>query len=396
MSTISFVNIGLHGHVNPTLPVVAELAGRGHTVTYHADAGFESQIVAAGAVVRAYPPEGAGHEGPPQPITFMDQVASRAVHVLPRLLEDLERERPDLVVHDAACLWGPIVAQRLGVPAASMFTTFAYNSRVPSPTAASGALWAAALSHPLHVGRYVRSRWVLRRRFGARGLSPTDVLNARQRLNLVFTSRAVHPAAESFDDSYRFVGPCIGARPPDTTFPLHALRDPVVFASLGTIFNTDAELLRRFTHALAPLAGDLVIATGRTDPAALGPLPDNVVARRFVPQPDVLRRASLFVSHGGVNSMNEALYYGVPMVVVPQGADQPMVGRRVAELGAGLAITERPVASASLRAAARRVLTETAFAAAASRLRCAQHDAGGVPRAAGEIEAQLAVPVGAP
>ena len=395
MSTIAFVNIGMHGHVNPTLPVVAELVRRGHGVSYHADSGFEDEIRAAGARVRTYPPAVGGHQDLPQPITLMAEVAARAVQVLPGVLEDLAREAPDVVVHDAACLWGPIAARRLGVPAVATFTTFAYDRRVPSPTGLSGALGAAALTHPGSVGRYLRSRWTLRRRFGARGLPATDVLDARERLNLVFTSRAVHPESDSFDDSYRFVGPCLGTRPPDPAFPLDALRDPVLFASLGTIYTGDRDLLRGFVDALAPLAGDVVIATGRTDPAALAPLPGNVVARRSVPQLDVLRRAALFVTHGGVNSVNEALSFGVPMVVVPQGADQPMVARRVAELGAGLAITRRPDGSGPITAAARRVLTDPTFAASAARLRTAQHDAGGAPRAADAIESFVAARVGA-
>lgn len=394
MSTIAFVNIGMHGHVNPTLPVVAELTRRGHTVTYHADPGFEDEIAAAGAAVRTYPPA-APEQDLPQPITLMAGVAARAVQVLPGVLADLGRDRPDAVVHDAACLWGPIAARRLGVPAVATFTTFAFDRRVPSPTGLSRELAAAAATHPGSVGRYLRSRWTLRRRFGARGLPATDVLNAREPLNLVFTSRAVHPEGDSFDDSYRFVGPCLGARSPDPTFPLEKLRDPVLYASLGTIYNTDRELLRGFVRALAPLAGHVVIATGQTDPATLGPLADDVVARRSVPQLDVLGRAALFVTHGGVNSVNEALAFGVPMIVVPQGADQPMVARRVAELGAGLALTERPVDSVSVMTAARRVLTEPSFAAVAARLRTAQHDAGGAPRAADEIESHISARIGA-
>jgi MGT family glycosyltransferase len=389
MSRIAFVNIGMHGHVNPTLPLVAELVRRGHTVTYHADPAFCDAVEAEGAAARPYPLDEAGHPDPPEPITLMAGIAARAVVVLPGVLDRLEKDGPDLVIHDAACLWAPVAARRLGIPTIAMFTTFAYNRRVASPTAPSPALWAAAARHPASVGRYVGARWALRRRYGARGLPLLDVLNARAPTNLVFTSREVHPAADSFDDSYRFVGPSIGTRPA-TGAPLGELREPVVLASLGTLYTTDRDLFRRFVTALAPLAGTLVLATGRTDPAELGPLPDNVIADRFVPQLDVLARAALFVTHAGVNSVNEALSFGVPMVLVPQGADQPLVARRIAELGAGLAVSERPVRGASIRAAARRVLTDERFATTAARLQRAQHDAGGAARAVREIEARLA------
>ena len=388
MSTISFVNIGMHGHVNPTLPVVAELVARGHTVTYHVAGEFAAEVAATGAQVRSYPPDERDDE-PQEPITLIDQLARTATRVLPSVLTDLRRDAPDMVVHDAACVWGQIAARVLAVPAVSSFTTFAFNEQLRSPTEASWSLLAAGARHPRNVVRYLRSRARLAAEFGSRGLPAVDLLNIRQSLNLVYTSRAFHPAAASFDDTYRFVGPSLGARPDDPSFPLDELRDPVLYASLGTVFNADPDVLRGFAAALAPLAGTLVLSTGRTDPALLGPLPGNVVARRSVPQPAVLQRARLFLTHGGMNSVDEALYYGVPMLVVPQGADQPLVAKRVAELGAGLAVTAG--VGERLRPLAEQLLVDPSFCAAAARLSEAQRGAGGYRRAAGELEHHLAV-----
>jgi MGT family glycosyltransferase len=397
MSTISFVNIDMHGHVNPTLPVVAELVRRGHSVTYHVGHGFGDEVAATGARVETYPPDDIDAGDPPEPVTLMDQLALTAVRMLPSVVDDLRRDSPDLVVHDAACLWGQVAARALDVPAVSSFTTFAFNRQVRSPTRLSREVVAGAMTHPRNVARYVRSRIDLRTRFGARGLPLLDVLNVRQPLNLVYTSREFHPAEASFDQSYRFVGPSLGARPPDPDFPLADLRDPVLYASLGTIFNAEPELLRSFAIALAPLAGSVVLATGRTDPAALAPLPANVVARRSVPQLSVLSRAAVFVTHGGMNSVNEALFYGVPLLVVPQGADQFLVADRVVELGAGLSITSGPVSTEHVRLLAARLLDEPHFAAAASRMEQAQRRPGGAVRAADELEAHLHAPVsGAP
>ncbi|MEV6651930.1 macrolide family glycosyltransferase [Streptomyces sp. NPDC051219] len=389
MSTIAFLNIAMHGRVNPTLPVVAELVRRGHSVTYHTSPAFREEIEAAGATVFLYPGGDQPLPDPPTPVTLMEGLASTAVRLLPAVLTDLRRIRPHLIVHDNACPWGAVAARELKVPAASSFTTFAFNRHVPSPTRGSWDLLAAATTRPGSLQGYLRSRWGLRRRFDTSGLPRLDLGNIRQPLNLVYTSRAFQPAAEDFDQSYQFVGPSIGARPVDPSFPADRLRDPVLYASLGTVFNANPQLLRSFATALASLGGTVIVSTGQTDPAALGPLPANVLARRFVPQPEVLARAALFVTHGGMNSVNEAMYAGVPMLVVPQGADQPMVARRVVELGAGLSIRTQEVTKDCVRALAGRLLHDPRFRAAAATLQVAQHEAGGYRRAADEFERYL-------
>lgn len=108
-----------------------------------------------------------------------------------------------------------------------------------------------------------------------------DLLNIRRPLNLVYTSQAFQPAAEHFDQSYRFVGPSIGARPVDPSFEADRLQDPVLYASLATVFNADPELLRPFATALGPLGGTVIVSTGQTGPDALGPLPANVLPPAF-------------------------------------------------------------------------------------------------------------------
>ncbi|MCX4565092.1 macrolide family glycosyltransferase [Streptomyces albogriseolus] len=389
MSTVAFVNVALRGHINPTLPVVAELVRRGHTVTYHTTAAFEPDVAAAGATVHRYPGDGPPLAGPPTPVTLLEQLARTALETLPAVLADLRRARPDVVVHGAACPWGPVTAAELGVPAVSLFTTMAFGRRVPSPARASWTLLAEAVTRPRSLLGYVRARLLLARRHRTRGLPLVDLVNARQPLNLVFTSRAFQPEAASFDRTYRFVGPSVGARPHDPSFPFGLLRPPVLYVSLGTVFDAGPSALRAFAAALAPLGGTVVVATGHTDPAALGALPDNVLARRFVPQPELLERAALFVTHGGMNSVNEALYAGVPVLVVPQGADQPQVARRVTELGAGLTVRPEAATEAAVHALARRLLTEPRFREAAGALRTAQRQAGGHLRAADEIEALL-------
>jgi MGT family glycosyltransferase len=99
----------------------------------------------------------------------------------------------------------------------------------------------------------------------------------------------------------------------------------------------------------------------------------------------VLQRASAFVTHGGMNSVSESLYYGVPVVVVPQMGEQAIVGRRVEELGAGLYLAKEEVTAETLRASVRRLLAEDRFARQTGEIRESFQNAGGVTRAADAI-----------
>ena len=91
--------------------------------------------------------------------------------------------------------------------------------------------------------------------------------------------------------------------------------------------------------ALALLPVRVLVTVGRErDPRELGPLPPNVHAARWVPQADVMPHAAAMVCHGGFGTVRAGLAAGVPMVVLPLFADQPYNARRVAELGAGIAV----------------------------------------------------------
>ena len=107
--------------------------------------------------------------------------------------------------------------------------------------------------------------------------------------------------------------------------------------------------------------------------------------RPSVPQLDVLERVEAFVTHGGMNSAMEALWHGVPMVVVPQQPEQAMTAARVAELGLGLALGPGAVSAAALRDAVAEVTGDPAYRARASAMQAVVRAAGGYERAASAI-----------
>jgi MGT family glycosyltransferase len=113
----------------------------------------------------------------------------------------------------------------------------------------------------------------------------------------------------------------------------------------------------------------VLVATGRdADPAALGPLPPNVRAERWVRQDAIVPHAAAVVCHGGFGTFRSTLALGVPMVVVPLFADQPINARRLLDLDAGLVVEPGPTAAVELRTSVRRILDEPRFREGAARV----------------------------
>lgn len=374
MPHVVFLNVPAHGHVNPTLGVVAELVRRGATVTYHCGEPYRSVVETAGAAFRAYQAEWIDvdmpHDG--DVLGLARVVREAEAKIAPALLPLLKAERPDVIVHDSLATWGKTLAATLGIPAVSSLTTFVFDRRV-------------ALARPLLFARFVARH--ARDPVHLHEIpSVLDAITSREDTNLVYTSRAFQPFGDSFDERFVFVGPVMRDEPPLDT-DLAALEHPI-YVSLGTLFNDDRALFRAAAAALADLGHPVVISTGgRLDPADLGAMAANVSVRRWVPQLALLRRAVLAVTHGGMNTVNEALLFGVPLVVVPQAADQPWVARRVSQLGAG--VTVNTPTAASLRDAAQRALAASVRDAAA-RIGETLRSAGGAARAANAILAAMA------
>jgi MGT family glycosyltransferase len=310
--------------------------------------------------------------------------------VLDHELEAFREERPDYLITDSIAPWGQWAAEILRVPVVTSVSTFAINRRVLSFALAHGVRPKSAglfLSKIRHVVKALSLGRQLRRRHRVRGPGMAGLVFGHSDLNIVYTSRHFQPCAESFDETFEFVGPSLADRRDATAFPWEKLRHPVVvYASLGTLFNTNAGFYRNCFEAFRGQDLQVVASTGASiSRESLGPTPENFIVQAHVPQLDLLRRAAAFISHGGMNSVSESLYHGVPVVVIPQMGEQEIVGRRVEELGAGLYLAKEEATAANLRASVQRLLSEPRFRQQAAVVRESFETAGGVTRAADTI-----------
>jgi MGT family glycosyltransferase len=392
LSTAAVLSYPTHGHVAPALGVAKELAARGEQVVFWASERSRQKIEAVGAEFREYPADyGRFDPTPPTDGLFSDMVrlASLTEELLPHLLRDVEALSPDYILLDTKSLWGRLLARILDVPPITISVVFAIQSGLIAAGDLANLLYGQAPRDRLFAGlQKFTGYWEVAKRIGARyGMSSPSIveyLSNPSPLNIIFTSREFQLNGNAFDEQFQFVGPFIPAsRDCEIDFPWDQLTgEPLLYISLGTTFHNAPEFYAACFQAFAGCPWQVVLATGGQQ---LDGVPRNFIVRRFVPQLQILRRADLLITHGGMNSVNEGLYFGCPMIVVPQRGDQHLVGARIAELGAGLAIPAPRVTPEWLRSAAERMLGDAAFRNAAKSLGQSLRNAGGPSRAADVI-----------
>ncbi|NEO80273.1 glycosyltransferase [Moorena sp. SIO4G3] len=175
-------------------------------------------------------------------------------------------------------------------------------------------------------------------------------------------------------------------------FPYEKLTGkPLIYASMGTLQNRLLWIFQRIAKACVGLDAQLVITLGgAASPESLPELPGNPIVVSYAPQLELLQKATLTITHAGMNTTLESLSNGVPMVAIPIANDQPGVAARIAWTGTGEVIPLGKVRVEKLKNAIKRVLTEDSYKNNAFRLQEAIRRAGGVSRAADIIEQVVA------
>jgi len=375
MAKYIFLTLPAYGHVNPSLAIAQELVNRGQEVIYYLPEEFQETTEATGATFRSYESKLMTH------ITTMSpMLGNESRLVLPQVLDRIRADAPDVIVHEPICLWTRIVAHVLQVPAIALRPTYAMNEHF-NPSSLRAHMSDDRLSQMRDVLRKASAD--IAELCASYHLAPMDlpgVVMYAEPLNIVFFPRAFQPAGDTFDERYLFVGPSLGPRHQATDFPFDLLSPerPLLYISLGTVLNNEPAFFQQCFEAFGESHYQVVLSRGRhVDPVALGPIPDNFLVSPYVPQLDILSRARVFVTHAGMNSTMESLYYGVPMVAVPQMQEQDVTARRIAEMGLGIALEKEAMNVATLRDAVDRGTNDVTIAEHVQHMKQLTHEAGG-------------------
>ena len=338
MAKIVFFCIPAHGHTNPTLEVVRELVSLGHEVLYYSYNMLKEKIEATGAkfiscddynMEEKLSPADSVRIG--KDLAFSTKILVDTTLALDEMVcEEMQKLRPDCIVADSMAIWGKCVAMKLGIPFVSSTTTFAFNQH--SAKIMKQSIW--------QVLKMIFSMGKIRndiKRLQAKDYPINNVLDIIQNSDsvdtVVYTSPEFQPASETFSDKYVFVGPSI--RP--ATSQIEKTHEKLIYISMGTVVNNDVKFYHDCIKAFGNTNYQVIMSVGNlVDMKEFENLPENISVYQNVDQIAVLSKADVFISHCGMNSVNESLYYGVPLVMYPQTPEQGGVANRVEQLKAGI------------------------------------------------------------
>ncbi len=386
MAKIAFFCIPAYGHTNPTLEVVRELINRKHEVHYYSYNRMKEKIEATGAtfiscdpydIQMNLKPEDAERIG--KDLAFsMEVLVNTTLALDEAVLEDMKKWKPDCIVGDSMATWGKLAALKLDIPFVSSTTTFAFNKESAKVMDHGLGQLIGMLPAMFKANKSVK-------RLRDKGYPVKNALSVISNDNnthtIVYTSPEFQPFVESFSDKYVFVGPSIGK----TEGKVMKTAQKLLYISLGTVINQNNSFYQNCIKAFGDSDIQVIMSIGNlTDLSELGEIPSNFTVKNSVDQIAVLQEADAFITHCGMNSANEALYYKVPLVLFPQTNEQKGVANRVHELGAGVFLKENTVEE--IREAVRAVMEDSTYRQAATKLSEGFHRCGGPKAAADKIE----------
>ena len=379
---IAWFCIPAHGHTNPTLGLVKTLTEAGHQVWYFSFEEFRQKIESAGATFISCD----GYDFEMEDKDNADRVGKDKVFATELLVSStlaldemtarvIGEIRPDVVVSDSVAFWGKLAAMKHGLPYVSSTTTFAFNRYSAKYMQESAWDIARMLWAMPRINRQLK-------RLREKGYPVKSLLDIVQNDNdtntIVYTSKYFQPCSETFSDRYHFIGPSI--RP--ITDPVEKTAEKTVYISMGTV-NQNRQFYRNCINALAPTGWQVIISRG-TNTDHFDDLPDNIQVHESVDQMAVLSIADAFITHCGMNSASEGLYYGVPLVLFPQTPEQDAVAKRTEELGAGVRL--KSISEEDVLDALTTIINEPQYKEGAARVSESFKSSGGMAEAKAFLE----------
>jgi MGT family glycosyltransferase len=391
LRTALFFSLPYAGHIHPCLSVLEELVRRGDRVIAYTTEAFRPMLIDVGVEFRCFPHTQADKRALVTMAYWQLRVAASQMGLL---AEDATADGADYILADAACYWGYALAKYLSLPLIALHSTF--------PVAFEHITHLQSIMLDLRkvptvlptVCRFLLLDRRCSRAWGIpRLISPIGLVKPRPALRqIVMAHESMQPRPSRGE--YQFVGSCVRRRGMTRGDPLPEPDGrPLIYISLGTIWNDCLAFYQLCIEAFRGSPYRVLMSIGSTmhalDPQSI---PENICIREYVDQIAVLEQATVFISHGGMNSICEALDAALPMILLPQANDQFALSELMSSRGVAVLIDQERLSAPLLRATTDYVARDPDIRTRCLEMQTAQRSRGvGGARAAESIHTALKV-----
>lgn len=292
-------------------------------------------------------------------LSVLNEICSRIIRIHESEIVAL---KPDLIIHDTLCIWGNIIAEKLGVANIASHVDFIYTQELRNADLKQILQNAVKLPRNSAISKYESkfARLFNLKINGALGEENTgdkeflDLFYSKH-LNIVYMPKEFQPHYELLDEAlYKFVGYEECRERGSNKFPFYKLGiNPIVYIALGHIPSKEyIDFIEMCFEVFGDIGKTVVISVCNRqvfNEIKTRKVPGNFIIKNYVPQVELLKRAGLFISHGGLSSVREALPYHVPLIIIPRNFDQVAVAEQVERFGAGVYIKTIPESAEELR-----------------------------------------------
>ncbi|MDQ6481338.1 nucleotide disphospho-sugar-binding domain-containing protein [Dyadobacter sp. LHD-138] len=388
MGKFVFIVPPLTGHINPTLSVGAELLDRGHQVGWISlDENLGAQLPEGGQLLLIRYDQNDQEKSNSE--QYLDIITKKIVygiesikflyeevlvplnrHMFDGIVTQLDLFEPDVVINDHQLFAGATAAYLKGIP---------YATSVTAPAAVK-MMEDLPKIHEWEINQIIALQKEL-------GLEDEKSVACSELLTMVFTSQDFFGAME-LPGYYHFPGPVIGHRKKTAAFDwekFNASNAPKILVSIGTTFD-HAYKSDFFGKVIEAFGGENIQVVLVSDPDLFTEWPANFIVQSRVPQLDLLPHVHGVICHAGHNTVSEALYQGLPLVVIPIAYDQSHVAGRVVATGCGVRLNYRRFKARHLKEAVQEILSEPDYKASAEQIGTSFREAGGTAKAAELLE----------
>ncbi|MDF2841387.1 MAG: glycosyltransferase [Clostridia bacterium] len=369
MKKILFISFPVSGHVNPQFCFNKELSQQNVKLIYYTfHKYFDKYKDVENIELREYPDSFrelydrlSGDSNMHSKLLAMLYVFYAFTEiVLPYIIKEVETEKPDLIICDSLAMWGKVATRYHNIPYCYFFTSFMGDSQTvqKSPAFKLNIAKSILLDFPYLV-KMLAIQKKIKKQYGMLYDQPMNMMSHQGKFTMVMTSKEFHPTGIEYPSNVRFVGP---AHVENCDIPEN--KDTILI-SLGTILYSDTHW-DACIEAAKDLGCKVVVTFGGNTKNKVNTerLPSNVEVYNNLSQEDfrdVLKHSAVFISHGGFNSISDAVLYRTPLIICPTTAEQAGNGEFIEKYGCGLLYNKKRIHVQELREKIQQVMDDKSF-----------------------------------